>query len=131
MSEPIVLITHSRLKEDKLDGLRQYFRQSIPSLEQAKPGTVAFLPYLSDDGTELTIVHVFPDAESMALHMQGVQERARAAYEFIESKAFEIYGPALEEIVETMRATGTSGVTLTVHREYVGGFLRLKPDDGP
>ncbi|HEX2031627.1 MAG TPA: hypothetical protein VHL78_09530 [Actinomycetota bacterium] len=126
MSDPIVFISHSRVKEGKLDGFKRYFGEGTLLLEQGKPRTVAFLAYGSDEGDEVTIVHVFPDAEAMALHMEGVRERAAAAYEFIESKGFEIYGPAPEQIVGMMRRAATEGVTVTVHRDHLGGFLRLR-----
>lgn len=51
-----------------------------------------FLAYVSEDGTRVTIVHVFADADSMDLHVEGAEERTRTAYEFVEPRGFEIYG---------------------------------------
>lgn len=36
----------------------------------------------------MSIVHVFPDAESMELHLQGVDELAKKAFEFMEIVSF-------------------------------------------
>jgi quinol monooxygenase YgiN len=73
MSEPIVLISNQRIKEGKLDEYTQSYRENVEILMADKPGTVAHLAYVSEDGSEVSMVHVFPDAESMDLHFQGVK----------------------------------------------------------
>ena len=84
MSEPIVFISHSTVKDGKLEDLKDFLRAGATVLEDEKPGTVAFLAYANEEGSQLSIVHVFPDADAMDLHLQGVDERAGAADEFIE-----------------------------------------------
>lgn len=125
MAEPIVFISHSRVKEGRLDGLREYMRPGTAALEAAKPRTLVFAAYLDEDQRELTIVHVFADAESMDAHLEGVAERARAAMEFIESSSMEIYGRPSDAVLATMRGVTVPGVTLTLHPNYVAGFIRL------
>lgn len=85
------------------------------------------LAYLNDAGTEVTFLHAFADPEAMQLHWQGADKRTKTAYEFIEPIGFEIYGFPGDEILEGMRAEATGGVTLTVHPEFVTGFLRVRP----
>ena len=126
MSEPIVFISHNRVKEGKLDGFKQHYRQGAELMEANKPGTVAFLAYLNEDGTEVSIVHVFPDADAMELHMQGVGDRAKGAYEFLESVSLEVYGRPTDAILEMMKQIAGSGVTLSVNPQRVGGYIRLK-----
>lgn len=72
-------------------------------LEADKPGTVAFLAYLDEDGSEASIVHVFPNAAAMSAHLEGVQERSEEADAFIHTTAFEIYGSPDPEVVQMMR----------------------------
>jgi hypothetical protein len=127
MSQPIVLISHSLVREGKLEALKDYLRVGVEQLEADKPQTLVFLPYLSDDGTELTIVHVFGDAGAMDAHMEGVQERAAAAYELIQSVGYEIYGTPSDPILERMRGfSASTGAPLRVDTELARGFLRLK-----
>jgi hypothetical protein len=126
MSQPIVLISHNRIKEGRLEDLKEYLREGTKRLEAGRPQTVAFLEYVNDDGTELTIVHVFPDAGGMEAHMEGVQERAGAASEFMELVGAEIYGAPSDPMLETMRGFATrSGAGMRVDTEFLGGFLRL------
>jgi hypothetical protein len=61
-------------------------------------------------------------------HFAGADERAAAAYEFIEPRGWEFYGQPSEQAIAGMRATAERfGVPLVVDPRYNGGFLRLKP----
>jgi quinol monooxygenase YgiN len=125
MSEPIVFISHLRVKEGKLDSLRQLSAVAMKRLETEKPRTLVFLFYLDDSGDRVSFVHVFADAESMDLHFQGAEERSKAAYEFLQPDGWEIYGRPSDDVIESMRqAAESSGVTLTLQSQYVAGFLR-------
>lgn len=126
MSEPIVFISNQRIKDGKLDGYKQYYLQVAELTEANKPGTIAHLAYVNEDGTEASIVHIFPDSESMELHMQGVGEIAKKAFEFVEVVSFEIYGRPSDAVVETMKKIAGSGVTLNIKPQAIGGYIRFK-----
>lgn len=87
-----------------------------------------FIAYVDDEGAEVSFLHAFPDAESMDLHFEGADERAKAAYQYLEPRGWEIYGRPSDGAMGSMReaATGT-GVPLTVLPDHLGGFLRLQP----
>jgi hypothetical protein len=88
-------------------------------------GRSSSLAYVTESGSQMTAVHVFADAESMDRHFEGSDERSKAAYEFLEPDGWEIYGRPSEDVVDSMRqAAATSGVMLTLQRDYVAGFLR-------
>ena len=126
MSEPIVFISNQRIKEGKLDGYKQYYRQVAELTEANKPGTVAHLAYANEDGTAVSIVHIFPDAESMELHMLGVDELAKKAFEFMEIVSFEVYGRPSDTVLEAMKKIAGSGVTLDIKPQPIGGYIRFK-----
>ena len=124
-AEPIVFISHLRVKEGKLDILRQFSPVGTKRLETEKPRTLVFLAYLDDSGDRVSFVHVFADAESMDLHVKGAEERSKAAYEFLQPDGWEIYGQPSDDVIKSMRqAAESSGVTLTLQSEYLAGFLR-------
>jgi quinol monooxygenase YgiN len=128
MSEPIVFISRFQIKEGKLNGLKQLSSEAAKLLQAEKPRTLVFLPYLNENGTQITIVHVFADADSMDLHVQGADERSRKAYEYIDPKGWEIYGRPSEPVLQMMqKAAASAGVTLVVHPDHLSGFLRLTP----
>ncbi|MGH2641805.1 MAG: hypothetical protein ACRDGO_08925 [Actinomycetota bacterium] len=128
MSEPVVFISHFGIREGTLDDLRRLSEDVIEALREDKPRTVLYLAYLDEKGTEVSFLHAFPDAESMDLHFEGVDERVKAAYEYIEPRGWEIYGRPSDDAMDSMRQAATgAGVPLTVLPDHLGGFLRLQP----
>ena len=126
MSEPIVFISKQRIREGKLDQFKQMYQQTAEFMESNRPGTVAFLAYLNEDGTEASLVHVFPDADVMGLHMQGVGERASESYEFMEPVGIEVYGQLSDQLLAGMKQAAGPGVGLTLKPHRVGGYIRLQ-----
>lgn len=129
MPEPVVFISHLRVKPGKLPAFRQMSASVTPALEAEKPDTVAFLAYTDASESRVTIVHVFGSADAMDAHFVGADERARAAYEYVEPDGWAIYGTANPAVLEGMSArAAAAGVSLTVEPVFVGGFLRLASD---
>jgi hypothetical protein len=125
MPGPIVFISHNTVKDGRLEGFRNAFGQVAQVLDAEKPGTVVFLAFAADDGSEVSVVHVFPDADAMGRHLEGVQERTGTAVEFIQTTGYEIYGAPSEPALEAMRGfADTEGVPLHVQSEHLGGYLR-------
>jgi hypothetical protein len=127
MSEPIVFISHHRIKPGKLEALKALTKEIWAGMETEKPRTLVNLAYINEEGTEVAFLHAFADVEAMALHWQGADERTQQAYQYIEPIGFEIYGSPGEQILEGMRGEATDGVTLTLVPEFLTGFLRLAP----
>ena len=127
MSEPIVFISHFKVKEGKLDSLKQFAQATTEQIKADKPGTVVFLQYLNEEGTEQSVIHVFPDAEAMDRHGEGVAERAKAALEFIVLTRREVYGMPNDKALATLRPPEGSGINLTFMPQSMGGYIRLKP----
>ena len=127
MSGPVVFISHFEVKEGRLDDLRRLADEIGGDLQAHKPGTVAYLMYLDEAGSRFTVVHCFPDADTMDRHFEGSDERTAAAFEVMDPLGWEIYGRPSDGALETMRqGAQATGVPLTVLPEHVGGFLRLR-----
>ena len=125
MSEPIIFISHQRVKEGKLEEYKLYYRQVAEQAKANKPGTVAHLAYHNEEGSELSIIHIFPDAEAMELHMKGVDELAKKAYEYVEILSFEIYGKPAETVLERMMQIVGSNISLNIKPQLIGGYIRF------
>jgi hypothetical protein len=126
VSEPIVFVSNQRIKEGQLEGYTEHYRQVVALIEASKPGTVAHLAYVSEDGRTASIVHVFPDAESMERHMQGVGDLARRAYDFMQITSIEIYGQPSDATLETMKRVASTGAAFSIKPRPIGGYIRLK-----
>lgn len=123
MADPIVFVSHGRVKKDQLESLKKLSLEVWPVLEAEKPGTVFQHGYLSEDREEVHFIHVFPDAEAFDAHIMGAGERSGAAAEFIDTYGFEIYGTASDETLATLRQA--PNVDLAIHSENLGGYIRL------
>jgi quinol monooxygenase YgiN len=126
MFAPIVFISHFKVKDGKLKELRAHSQKATELLDAQKPGTVAYLLFLSQDGTELSIVHVFPDAEAFDRHVEGVAERFRAALEFIVPTRRELYGTPSDSARALLEPPEGSAISLTVIPQPMTGYMRLK-----
>jgi hypothetical protein len=127
MADPIVLISHLKVKEGRLEAFRKSSHETFRMLEATKPGTVAHIGYVNEDGTQVSFIHVFPDTQSMDLHMEGVDSRVKNANEYLESAGYEIYGTPSNGAMEMMKQFAESGIRLVVEPDYLGGYMRLKP----
>jgi len=127
MSGPFIFIATNRLKEGKLEDERKRVPELSDFIKANEPRLVAFNEYVNDEGTEVGVVQVHPDAESMAFHMQVIRERAAAAYaEIVDATtSIQVYGTPSDAIVEMLRQSAGSGVPLTVMPHHLGGFTRL------
>jgi hypothetical protein len=126
MGGPVVFISHLRVKDGMGVELRRRWPEATARIEAEKPRTAVFWSFLDESGTMVSIVHVFADAEAMDVHVEGADERARAAYEVVEPRGWEIYGPASEAVVTLLTTSASAvGVPLTRWPEYVDGFSRL------
>jgi quinol monooxygenase YgiN len=126
MSEPIVFISHFRVKEGRLDSLRQLADAIFPRMESDKPRTLLFRAYVSEEGDRMSFLHVFADTDAMDSHFEGADERSRVAYESIVPEGWEIYGTPSQAALEGMRAeAAAAGVSLRYEPGSMGGFMRL------
>jgi uncharacterized protein YkuJ len=124
MNDPIVFISNNRIKEYKVDDFRKHYQDSVPPIIAGKPDTLVQLAYEKDDTAEVTIIRLFPDADAMDLHLQGVSERSKRAYELIDPVSIEIYGTLSSNTLELLKQIAGSGVLVRVKPRYIGGFIR-------
>ena len=125
MSEPVVFISHFRIKEGRLEAVGQLNKEVTQRLEAEKPRTLVFLAYMDRERTRISFLHVFADQESMDVHFEGSDERGRAAYELVVPEGWDVYGQPSDAAFETLRQVAAAGgVPLTVQPTYVSGFLR-------
>ena len=132
MQEPIVFISHFRIKDGSREAYEELAREVTPKLEVEKPSTLVSLTYENEPGDRLSIVHAFADADAMSRHFEGAAERGAAAMQFLEPAGWDIYGQPSPAVLEQMsQLAARANVPLTVEPSYVGGFLRLQDTGAP
>ena len=121
MAEPIVFVSHFTVQEDTPQRTKATGPRGLEALVAEKTRMTAQLVFLDETATKLSIVHVFADAETMDIHIQGAEERALAVYEFMAPAGWEIYGTPSDAALQMMRqATTSAGAPLSIQPGYMG-----------
>jgi hypothetical protein len=128
MSGPFIFIATNRLREGKLAAERDRARDLSSFIEANEPQLLAFNEYANEDGTEVGVVQMHPDAASMELHMEVVAERAARAYaETLEATtSIQVYGEPSDAVLEMLSRQAGAGVPMTVKSHHIGGFSRIQ-----
>jgi len=123
---PFIFIATNRLKPGKLDDERRRVPGLVDFVQAKEPRLLAFNEYVDDEGSEVAVVQVHTDAESMAIHLEAVAERAARAYaETLEATTgIQVFGTPSNPVIEMLRRQAGSGVPLNVKPHHLGGFVR-------
>jgi quinol monooxygenase YgiN len=124
-----VFISIQRIKHGKHERNASGYREAAEAVQASKPGTVAYLAYMNEDGSDATVIHVFADAETMKSHMQGVGKMARKASEYIEIVSFEVYGKPNDETLQMMQRAAGNQTPLSFKPVPVGGSFASRPGE--
>lgn len=127
MSGQIVFVSNQRIKEGMAEAYKQFICQTMEWIEANRPLTVANLAYFNEDESEASIVIIFPDADAMQTHMQGMGELPKRAFEHAQVVSLDIYGTPTEATMQTMKMMAGSGIDVRIKPRGVGGYMRFKP----
>src|SRR5437588_10856850 len=124
MPAPFIFIATNRLREGKLAAERDRAADLGSFIEANEPQLLAFNEYVNEDGTEVGVVQVHPNAASMEFHMDVVAERAARAYaETLEATtSIQVFGTPSDSILEMLRQQAGSGIRLSIKPHHLGGF---------
>ena len=130
MPEPFIFIATNRLKDGKLEAERKRVPGLVEFIEENEPRLIAFNEYANEEGTEVSVVQIHRDAESMEFHMKTVADRAARAYaETLEATtSIHVYGRPSDAVLEMLSRQAGAGVPLVVKRHHLGGFTRTQAD---
>ena len=126
MSEPIVYIDSSEIREGKLKELKTAMNGLVEFVEANEPRLIAYNVYFKEDGTRMTVFHVHPDSASLEFHMKVAGPLFPKFAEFIRLLTIDVYGKPSDDLVEQMRqkAQMLGNGTVLVH-ELHAGFARF------
>jgi quinol monooxygenase YgiN len=124
MVEPVAFISRFRIKPGQRSALDELAAEITPRIQAEWPRTLVYLQYLGP-GDELTIIHVFGDAEAMDIHAERARGHSPRAMALLEPLGWEIYGPAGGATRAALEgAAERAGVPLWVYPEFTSGFVR-------
>lgn len=126
MSEPFIFIGTHRIREGKLDEFTKAFLELQQIVEEKEPRMIAFHLYRNEEGTEVSVVQVHPDMDSMLWHMQVAREYIdRSMEELVGADgSIQIYGNLSDAAKAMMQQLGGPEISLTVKPSHISGFTR-------
>jgi hypothetical protein len=126
MPGPFIFIATNKLKEGKLEDEKRRIPELSAFIEANEPRTIAFNEYANEDGSEVAVVQVHPDADSIEFHMEVVRQRAARAYaETLEATTgIQVFGPPSAAVLSMLRQQAGAGIPLVNKAYHLGGFTR-------
>ena len=126
MPDPIIFIGHHRVMEGQLENFREFYREKVKSIEADLPGTLVDVAYTTKDGAQVTMLHLFRDAEAMDLFFQGIGDRSKEGNQYLQPLSLEIYGTPSAKVLEILNQIEGKGVSVSINPQIVGGYIHLK-----
>jgi hypothetical protein len=125
MSGPFVFIGTHHIADGQLEAFKKDAIALVELVREREPQLLAFNFFLTEDETEVSVVQVHPDADSMLTHMQVAQEHITEATEtMLSTKDIQIYGPTNEAVVGMISQLTQAGVPITAKPVHLDGFTR-------
>ncbi len=125
MSQPIVYIDTSSIREGKLGELERAMKRLAEFVEENVPQLISYGFFLDEDRTRMTVVAVHPDSASLEFHMDVGGTEFRKFADLIDLETIAVYGrvsgAVLERLHQKARMLGRG--TVEVH-EFYAGFAR-------
>ncbi len=125
MSQPIVYIDASSIREGKLDELEPAMRGLVEFVEANVPQLISYGFFLNEDRTRMTVVAVHPDSASLEFHMDVGGAEFRKFADLIDLEIITVYGRVGDAVLERLhqKARMLGSGTVEVH-EFHAGFAR-------
>ena len=122
MSKPLVYLDSSDVREGALDELKGAIKELAEFVEVNEPQLISYNVYVSDDGSQITVMHVHPDSASLDHYMDVAGPRFGRFKDLVTLSSIHIYGEpsekALRQLQDKARLLGSGEVI--VQRLHVG-----------
>lgn len=122
MSEPIIVIDSSRVREGKLEELKSAMNELVEFVEANESRPIAYNVYFSEDETRMTVFQIHPDSASMEFHMKVAGPVFGKFSSLLELATMDVYGKPSEALVVQLhqKAQKLGGAAVSVHQLHAG-----------
>jgi hypothetical protein len=126
MSDPIVYVDHSEIRDGKLEELKTAMNELVEFVKANEPQLIAYNVYFNEDRARMTVIHVHSGSASLEFHMRVAGPLFARFAEFIKLLTIDIYGKPSDHLMKQMRqkAQMLGNGTVLVH-ELHAGFARF------
>jgi hypothetical protein len=124
MSQPFIFITSHTLREDRLDDFPEMNRRFLDFVEAYEPRPIGLHVYANEEGTQVSLVQVHPDADSMEFHLHVVGALLREALELVSTDRVQVYGNPGDRARKVLEQIAAAGVPVSIAERPLAGFSR-------
>lgn len=128
MSEPIVYIDRSDIREGRSEEVKVAARELVEFIREREPQLLAYGFHFDEDDTRMTVIAIHPDAASLKLHLEIGSKAFRRFAELIDLRTIEVFGDPGDSVLGRLREKAADlgdGGSVVVHRQQAG-FARLR-----
>jgi quinol monooxygenase YgiN len=122
MSQPLLYVDTSEVREGALEELRGAIQELVEFVDANEPQLIAYNVYLSEDGSQMTVMHLHADSASLDHHMDVAGPAFRKFADLLTLSSIRIYGEpsekALRQLHDKAQLLGCRDVT--VQRLHAG-----------
>jgi quinol monooxygenase YgiN len=127
MSDPIVVIDTSEIREGKLEELKTAVKELVEFVDANEADPIAYNIYFDENGTRMTVVQIHPSSASMEFHMKVAAPVFRRFTELLTLSRVDFYGKPSDRLLEQTRQKARMlGNAPVVVNEVHGGFARFE-----
>ena len=125
MSNPIVYVDTSKIREGKFDKLKMAMKDLAAFVEANMPRILSYAFFLNDNQTQMTVVAIHPDSASLEFHLDTGAAEFRKFATLLDLLKIDVYGRVSESVISRLeeKAEALGSGTLTIH-EFYAGFTR-------
>jgi hypothetical protein len=103
MSEPLVYVDTSDVREGALEELKIAIGDLADFVEKNEPELISYSVYFTDDGSQMTVMHVHRDAASLDYHVDVAGPRFARFASLLTLQSIYIYGEPSPKAVRQLR----------------------------
>ena len=128
MSEPLIYVDRSDVREGALEELGSAIADLSAFVEENVPRILSYAVFFSDEGTQMTVVHVHSDPSSLDEHLRIAAPRFRRFAGLLTLRSIDVYGApsawAVRQLESKIELLGSGRMTL---HPLHAGFVRSEP----
>jgi hypothetical protein len=129
MSQPLVYVDTSDVREGALDELKGAIAELAEFVEENEPQLISYSAYFSEDGGQMFVIHTHAEPASLDYHMKVAGPRFARLADLVTLRSIDIYGKpsqtALVQLQEKVRPLGPGNVN--VYAPHVGSSRTALP----
>ena len=123
-SFPIVYIDKSEIREGKYEDIKKSIKNLVAFVEENVPQLLYYGFFFNEKHTQMTVISVHPNSESLKYHMTVGKEEFRKFSDLLDLLKIEVYGNITDSVYALLqqKAQMLGKGTIDVHDSNAGFF---------